>query len=163
MLLFELTRASDRRRFDEQVAARLQHAQHQQRRFAVLVAGADSLAWINRRWGRAAGDAVLRRFARRLLSSLAPDDLFVRYDGNRFGIIRWASSADRALAFAQYLASRIANTPFDIPGSRDAAFLTTSVGVAVTGPLGDAAAVVAAAEGALRRAKDAGGNRIYAA
>jgi len=160
--LHSLPPLADRRHFDELLAGRARQAEYQQRRFAVLLVAADSLAWINRRWGRTAGDSVLRKLARRLLSSLAPDDLLVRYDGNRFGIIRWAASADQAVAFAQHLTSRVAHTPFDIPESRDAAFLTASVGVA----LGEAGhhpdAIVAAAEEALERAKADGGNRVVA-
>src|SRR5262245_13088693 len=125
----------DRRQFDEQLGSQLLQAERQQRRLAVLIVGADSIPWINRRWGRAAGDAVLRRLARRLFSSLLPEDQFARYDGNRFGIIRWAGSPERALALAQQLASRVAGTPFEIPGGRDAAFLTISVGMALAGPM----------------------------
>ena len=154
---------ADRRHFDEQLAARLRQAEYQQRRFAVLVVAADGLAWINRRWGRAAGDSVLRKLARRLLSSLAPDDLLVRYDSNRFGVIRWAPSADQAVAFAQHLASRVANTPFDIPDSRDAAFLTASIGVAPGEAGAKPDAIVATAEQALARAKREGGSRVVAA
>jgi len=161
--LYGLTPLADRRRFDEQLAARLLQAEQQDRRFAVLLVAADSLAWINRRWGRTAGDSVLRKLGRRLLASLAPDDLLARYDGNRFGVIRWAPSADQAVAFAQHLASRIANTPFDIPESRDAAFLTTSTGVTLAGPVGDPATIVAVAEMALERAKADGGNRVILA
>ena len=58
---------------------------------------------------------------------------------------------------------RVAGAPFEIPGGRDAAFLTISVGMTVAGPAGDAAAIVAAAETALRQAKDGGGNRICTA
>jgi two-component system cell cycle response regulator len=158
--LHELTRPSDRRRFDEQIASRLLEAERQQRRFAVVVVGADSLAWINRRWGRAAGDSVLRKLGRRLLASLAPDDSLMRYDGNRYGIIRWAPSTEQAVAFAQHLVSRIANTPFDIPDSHDAAFMTASIGVALAEPGAPAAEIATAAEQALRSAKDAGGNRV---
>ena len=155
-----LARPLDRHRFEAQLGARLALAEHQQRRFGIVLVAADSLAWINRRWGRSAGDSVLRKLGRRLLSSLAMDDLFARYEGNRFAIVRWASSVDRAVAFAQHLAGRVANTPFDIPDSNDAAFLTASMGVA----LGEAGvqppALIAAVEQALRRAKDAGGNRV---
>ena len=161
--LHSLPPLADRRHLDEQLAARLRQAEVQQRRFAVLVVAADGLAWINRRWGRAAGDSVLRKLARRLLSSLAPDDLLVRYDGNRFGVIRWAPSADQAVAFAQHLASRVAHTPFDIPDSRDAAFLTASIGVSLGEAGGQSNAIVAAAEQALARAKGDGGNRVVAA
>jgi diguanylate cyclase (GGDEF)-like protein len=160
--LHELIRPSSRRHFDGQLASRLLQAEREQRRFAVLLAGADSLAWINKRWGRVAGDSVLRKFARRLLASLASEDLFVRYDGNRFGIIRWAPSADQAVAFAQHLASRIANTPFDIPDSHDAAFLTASIGVVLADARARPPHLAAAAEEALRQAKDAGGNRVSA-
>jgi diguanylate cyclase (GGDEF)-like protein len=158
--LHEQVRTSDRRRFDEQLATRLLQAEREQRRFAVLLAGADSLAWINRRWGRPAGDSVLRKFARRLLASLASDDLFARYDGNRFAIIRWAPSIDQAVAFAQHLASRVANTPFDIPDSHDAAFLTASLGVVLADALSRPPDLTTAAEHALQRARAAGGNRI---
>ena len=157
----ELARPSDRSRFDEQLADRLEKAQSLQRRFAVLVVGADSLDWINRRWGRAAGDSVLRKLGRRLLASLGPDDQLTRYDGNRFGIIRWAASADQAAAFAQHLLSRVAHTPFDIPDSHDAAFLTASIGVALGEPGARPPAIFTAVEQALRRARDTGGNRTH--
>jgi diguanylate cyclase (GGDEF)-like protein len=158
-VLDEATRRRDRSHFDERLAAQLQEAAQQQRGLAVLIACADGIAWINKRWGRAAGDSVLRKLARRLAASLAPEDVFARYDGNRFGIIRWVASADRAAAFAQHLSSRVAGAPFEIPGGRDAAFLTISVGLAFVDPPGDPQVIVAAAEEALRRAKDAGGNR----
>lgn len=158
-MLDEATRRRDRSHFDERLAARLQEAAQQHRGLAVLIAGADGIAWVNKRWGRAAGDSVLRKLARRLAASLAPEDVFARYEGNRFGMIRWVASADRAAAFAQHLSSRVAGAPFEIPGGRDAAFLTISVGLAFADPPGDAQAIVAAAEDALRRAKDAGGNR----
>jgi len=54
----------------------------------------------------------------------------------------------------------VAGSPFALPGGRDAAFLTISIGMTVAGPGGDASAIVAAAEAALRQAKDDGGNRI---
>ena len=60
----------------------------------------------------------------------------------------------------QHLAGRVAGSPFALPGGRDAAFLTISIGMTVAGPGGDASAIVAAAEAALRQAKDDGGNRI---
>ena len=160
----EITQQHDRTYLEGQVGAWLQQAEREQRSLAVLVVAADSLESINRRWGRAAGDSVLRKLARRLAANLAPDDAFARYDSNRFGVVRWAASAEQALAFAQHLASRVAADPFEIPGGRDAAFLTVSMGLEVFGPSPDAAAIVTAAEEtALRHAKDGGGNRICTA
>jgi len=162
-VLDEVTKQHDRNHLDDRLGVWLQQAERDQRRLAVLIVAADSVAWINRRWGRGAGDSVLRKLARRLAASLAPDDAFARYDSNRFGIVRWESSADRALALAQHLAGRVAGAPFELPGGRDAAFLTVSIGMTVAGPAGDASAIVTAAESALRQAKDGGGNRICVA
>ena len=158
-MLDEATRRCDRRHFEERLSAQLQEAARQHRALAVLIAGADGIAWINKRWGRAAGDSVLRKLARRLAGGLGPEDVFARHDGNRFGIIRWIASADRAAAFAQDLLSQVAGAPFEIPGGRDAAFLTISIGLTFAEPPGDAQVIVAAAEEALRCAKDEGGNR----
>jgi diguanylate cyclase (GGDEF)-like protein len=160
VVLDEVTLFFQRRHFDEQLELRLRQAESQKRRLAVIFVDADGIARINERWGMATGDAILVGFDRRIAASLSPEDVFAHHDGNRLAIIRWAPSADRALAFAQHLASRVAGAPFEIPGGRDAAFLTISVGLTVVGPAGDAAAIVAAAEAALRQAKDAGGNRI---
>ena len=48
-----------------------------------------------------------------MAASLAPDDTFARYEGNRFGIVRWAASAEQALALAQHLLGRVAGVPFE--------------------------------------------------
>jgi diguanylate cyclase (GGDEF)-like protein len=149
-----------RRHFDEQLELRLREAEAQKRRLAVILVDADGISRINERWGVATGEAVLVGFDRRIAASLAPDDVFAHHDGNRLAIIRWAASTDRASAFAQHLASRVSGAPFEIPGGRDAAFLTASVGVALGGAVREATIVVAAAEEALRRAKKGGGNRV---
>lgn len=158
----EPTRRYKRGHLDERLGAALAEAMGQSRGVAVLIVAADGVEWVNRRWGRAAGDSVLRKLARRLAAGLAGDDTFARYAGNRFGIIRRVTSVDEALAFGQDAVRDVAAAPFKIPGGRDAAVLTISIGVAIAGagPSVDAAAVVGSAESALRRAKDAGGDRI---
>src|SRR4029079_3529513 len=85
-VLEEVTKQHDRSHLDDRLCVWLQQAEREQRRLAGLVGAADMIAWINRRWGRSAGDSVLRKLARRLAASLAPDDAFARYEGNRFGI-----------------------------------------------------------------------------
>jgi two-component system cell cycle response regulator len=157
----EPTRRYKRGHLDERLGAALAEAAGQPRGVAVLVVAADGVEWVNRRWGRAAGDSVLRKLARRLAAGLAAGDTFARYDGNRFGIIRRVTSGDEALAFGLQVVRDVAGAPFKLPGGRDEAVLTISIGLAVAGaaPPVDAAAVVARAEAALRRAKDAGGDR----
>jgi two-component system, cell cycle response regulator len=159
-VLDEVTRFFQRRHFDEQLEARLLQAEREKRRLAILLADADGLARINERWGRATGDAIMVGFGRRIIASLAPDDVFAHHDGSRLAILRWASSAERASAFAQHLASRVSGAPFEIPGGRDAAFLTASIGVALGRARREAGIVVISAEMALRRAQRGGGNRV---
>ena len=162
-MLDEVTRFFQRRHFDEQLEARLLQAEREKRRLAVLLVDADGLARINERWGMATGDAIMVGFDRRIIASLSPDDVFAHHDGDRLAIIRWAASAERASAFAQHLASRVSGAPFEIPGGRDAAFLTASVGVALAEARRQVTLVVFAAEEALRRAKKLGGNRVCVA
>ena len=159
-MLDEVTRFFQRRHFDQQLDARLQQAEHEKRKLAVLLVDADGIARINDRFGMATGDAIMIGFGRRIIASLAPEDVFAHHDGRRLAIIRWAESAERASSFGQHLASRVAGAPFEIPGGRDAAFLTASVGVALGALPRDATLVVAAAEDALGRAQKLGGNRV---
>jgi len=160
VVLDEVTLFFQRRHFDEQLELRLRQAESQKRRLAVILVDADGIARINERWGVATGDAIMVGFGRRIAASLSPEDVFAHHDGNRLAIIRWAPSADRAMAFAQHLASRVSGAPFEIPGGRDAAFLTASVGVALAEAPRQATIVVAAAGDALRRARKLGGNRV---
>jgi two-component system cell cycle response regulator len=162
-VLDEVTRFFQRRHFDEQLGARLLQAERDKGRLAVILVDADGIDRVNQRWGIATGDAVLVGFDRRIASSLSPDDVFAHHDGDRLAIIRWAASAERASAFAQHLASRVSGAPFEIPGGRDAAFLTASLGVALGATTRDATLIVVAAEAALRRAKKLGGNRVCVA
>jgi two-component system cell cycle response regulator len=126
-----LVRAYNRAYFDQQLAIRLVEAHREGRRLALLVADADDFSGINDRWGRGTGDAILAMLARRIRSCLVPEDLFARYDGDQFAVLRWCASAERALAFAQRLQSRICNTPFEVDDARDAVFVTVSIGLAL--------------------------------
>ena len=91
----------------------------------------------------ATGDAILVGFGRRIAASLSPDDVFAHHDGNHLAILRWAPSGERACAFAQHLVSRTSGSPFEIPGGRDAAFLTASIGVALGRARREATIIVA--------------------
>jgi diguanylate cyclase (GGDEF)-like protein len=126
-----LVRAFNRVYFDQQLALRLLEAHREGRRLALLLVDADDFSAINDRWGRAAGDTILALLARRIKSCLVPEDLFARYDGDQFAVLRWCASAERALAFAQRLSSRISNTPFEVDGAHDAPFVTETIGLAL--------------------------------
>lgn len=126
-----LVRAFNRAYFDQQLALRLVEAHREGRRLALMVVDADDFSGINQRWGHDAGDAILAMLARRIKACLVPEDLFARYDGDQFAVLRWCASAERALAFAQRLSSRISNTPFEVDSARDAVFVTVSIGLAL--------------------------------
>ncbi len=127
---------------------------------AALFIDLDGFKEINDRLGHQEGDRVLREAARRLRSSLRPDDLVARYGGDEFVVVCPISDPSDASAVAERILVAIRDAP------DDAMPMGASIGVAVALP-GTAVSVeglIRLADVAMYRAKGAGGNRIeYAA
>jgi two-component system, cell cycle response regulator len=130
-------------------------------KFAVTVflADLDRFKDVNDTYGHAAGDRILQEAARRMKTSLRPYDRIGRYGGEEFLII--ASSCDRSEATV--LAERIRRSISEVTigwSSREIP-MTVSLGFATCEKGStDAASLIAAADEALYRAKNAGRNRV---
>ncbi|WP_369069319.1 putative bifunctional diguanylate cyclase/phosphodiesterase [Kineococcus terrestris] len=124
---------------------------------AVVHLALDGFREVNLAHGRPAGDAVLAEVARRLRTGVRGGDVTARLGGDEFAVLLHdAEGADRAATrLLELLAAPVAlEGPGAGPGAAAVA-LTASAGVATGGR--PARELLAAAERALRAAKDAGG------
>ncbi|WP_432547336.1 putative bifunctional diguanylate cyclase/phosphodiesterase [Kineococcus sp. SYSU DK004] len=123
---------------------------------AVVHLALDGFREVNLAHGRPAGDAVLTEVARRLRAGVRGGDVTARLGGDEFAVLLHdAEGADRAATrLLELLAAPVVLAG---PGAGPAAAvaLTASAGVATGGR--PARELLAAAERALRAAKDAGG------
>jgi len=97
-----LTQLPNRKGLEECAAARLK----EQQRFCVLCFSIDRCAQINERFGRSAGDAVLREFGRRLTASIRTTDVAGRWGGVEFLILMECSLQD-AMARLRQISQKV--------------------------------------------------------
>jgi diguanylate cyclase (GGDEF)-like protein len=117
----------------------------------LAVLDVDSFRWFNDRSGRKAGDAFLRDLARVLQAGLRMDDALGRVGGDRFAVLLPRCTLPAAHAIVRHLCR---STPRG---------LTCSSGIPLWDEDEPPGALLARAEGALRRAKLAGRDRVVIA
>lgn len=125
---------------------------------AVVLADLDHFKSVNDVHGHAAGDAVLQEAARRLGGSLRPYDHLGRYGGEEFLLALSGCGAAEGERVANRVRQCLSDGTIAIPGG--ALHVTASFGVAAAGGDADPAELIAAADRALYRAKNAGRNRV---
>lgn len=127
---------------------------------AVMIADLDHFKQINDWHGHAAGDAVLVEAARRLKQNLRPDDLIARIGGEEFLIAMPGADRTAARQAALRLCQRMAEVPFDLPGTPASLKVTISIGLALTDRgVFSPEELMKRADAALYRAKQTGRNR----
>jgi len=118
----------------------------------------DHFKAINDTYGHLAGDHVLGEVADRLRGAIRESDSVGRWGGEEFLAVLGDCDAEAADAAVGRILRGVAAEPFVF--SAGAVSVTVSVGFASYGPaLHDAGSLLAAADGALYRAKAAGRNR----
>jgi len=131
------------------------------RPLAVVMVDIDHFKKVNDTCGHLAGDQVLAAVARAMVGQLRPCDVAGRFGGEEFAVLLPDATEATARLGAERLRSSIAATR-PLPGG--ALRVTVSVGVAVAAPVReDQQELVAAADAALYRAKQAGRNRVQLA
>lgn len=154
-----LTGVANRRRFDEALADEIARVARYGGTLSLVLADIDHFKRINDSLGHAAGDEVIQSLGRVLRECARGRDLVARYGGEEFAILLPQTDLSRALRFAER-ARRAVTALEDLPGN---AGVTASFGVAELGSAGDAAQLIAAADAALYRAKEAGRDRVMPA
>ncbi|MDQ7990060.1 MAG: diguanylate cyclase [Candidatus Dactylopiibacterium sp.] len=154
-----LTGLANRRRFDDALSREWARAVRSGQSLALLMMDVDQFKPYNDLYGHLAGDECLRRLGAVLASAgRRPADLAARYGGEEFAMILPETTEEGAALVAQDIRRRLAELSLAHAGAENGR-VTLSIGVACTAPreaMGDALALVAAADRALYLAKQGG-------
>jgi diguanylate cyclase len=151
----ELTGLANRRQILERLEQEQRHAERIDRPFCVSIIDIDNFKAINDRLGHAAGDEVLRAFARESAAMLRAGDLLGRWGGEEFLLLMRDTGAHQGEAAVWRMLHRLRALPWE-----GGAHLTFSAGV-VEHRRGDQFAdTVARADRVMYQAKRAGRNTV---
>ncbi len=155
-----LTGISNHRHFVELLGQEAERSRRVGRPLSLIMLDIDDFKRINDRYGHPAGDAVLTRVAQLVAGLLRRSDVVARYGGEEFAAILPDAGPEPAAAVAETVRSEVERRPIELPASGSIA-VRISLGVATLPDDADsAAALVAAADGALYQAKRSGKNRV---
>ncbi len=127
---------------------------------SILMIDIDHFKQFNDTYGHPAGDDALRIAARVLLDELRPRDFAVRYGGEELMVILPNTHQKAALIVAQRLCDRMRGAVVLAGTDRPLPHITASFGIASLEHGQHADCLVAAADKALYRAKQAGRNQV---
>jgi len=154
----------NRKYLEEHLEADFKLARRHREPLSLLMIDIDHFKQINDTYGHPTGDRVLTVLTSLLTGRLRGEDLLARYGGEEFSILLRNTPLAGAIAVAESLCVVIGDGPFEVHGKEIA--VTISIGVAAYAeatPHRDPKALVAAADGALYRAKKLGRNRVETA
>ncbi|WP_258903348.1 diguanylate cyclase [Actinokineospora sp. UTMC 2448] len=153
-----LTQLYTRRYFESRLDTEVERAGREGPAFAVLIVDVDHFKAINDTYGHPAGDRVLAEIAHRLRGAVRSGEVLARYGGEEFALL----AQDVAAADLPSLADRLRRTVAEAEialGPGESVKVTVSVGAVMSTGQDSGAALVAAADRALYRAKAAGRDR----
>ncbi len=153
----QLTGLLNRRGFEERFEEELRRGAHDDLSVSVVVCDCDGLKTMNDLRGHEMGDAMLELIASCLRTHKRASDVAARVGGDEFAVLLPDTSIETALAVAERIRGAI--TAETLAGFRPSA----SFGVASFPLHGSTAAeVMKVADDALYRAKQRGGDEIFA-
>lgn len=123
----------------------------------------DEFGRYNQTFGKGAGDSCLRLIAQAIKGTFRRgSDVCARYDGQRFACLAVSGAEGDQRAFAETVCARVRNLSLPHPKARSGRYVTVRGGVAVLVPEPEERVerLLAAAEGALAEARDAGGDCV---
>ncbi len=153
----ELTGLLNRRSMDEQIISEVNRHSRYGGVFSIILLDLDSMKKINDQYGHLAGDGLLSRTGVILQKSVRSVDQAFRYGGDEFAILLPNTPVSAAVRVAERVRKQLAAKLVV-----DDMTVTASVGLASWPANGtEANDIVAAADAALYKAKNEGGNRSY--
>jgi diguanylate cyclase (GGDEF)-like protein len=154
-----LTDLVNRRRFEEELGARLAEARRYDTSGALLVLDLDRFKPINDEHGHAAGDAMLKAVAGTLRATVRMTDIVARLGGDEFAVVLPHTSVEGAATCAAKIIDAIGALRVTFAGVE----LGVGVSIGIAGFQGNGESVetaLAAADSALYDAKRAGRGRF---
>ncbi len=161
-----LTGVANRRRFDEALVNESQRARRNGGTLALILIDVDFFKPYNDLYGHQRGDACLQAVAAELSRQVVrASDVVARYGGEEFACILPETPLGGAVQKAERIELAIRALAIAHAGSGVSDVVTVSLGVAVSDAAGDTdpAALLAAADAQLYRAKAEGRGRVSAA
>ncbi len=148
--------AQNREFFNESLSKAMVHTKRHQKILAVLVINLDFFKQINLRFGRDAGDLVLKEIGERFVNTLRTDDMLTRLEGDEFVVLLNDIGKPK---FASAVAEKLQNScakPIKI--NTHEVTVKTSIGICIYPSDGDSLeSLLTNAKTALDAAKRAGG------
>ena len=156
----------NRRHFDDRLSAELVTSSRYTRPMSLLLVDVDGFRRVNEAHGRSAGDEALGLVSRLVRSAVRREDILARISGEQFGVVARETPLSAGRALGERIRKAVERGHISVRG-QDLS-LTVSVGVVGVDTIVTYTAtrtetdVLLLAEAALRRALDAGGNRVEA-
>jgi two-component system, cell cycle response regulator len=155
-----LTGLYTRREFERRLKEEAERSRRFGRSFALLMLDTDHFKALNDTHGHPAGDGALRAVAALVSGEVRAVDTVARYGGEEFAVLLPETSGPGGLALAERIRVSVASQAITVAQGQ-AGNLTVSIGVAAFPEIaGSERELVAAADGALYAAKNAGRNRV---
>jgi diguanylate cyclase (GGDEF)-like protein len=157
-----LTQLFNKRFFVQRLSEEILKAEKGHYPVSLFIFDLDHFKHYNDTQGHQAGDEVLRMTGRILREMVRPDDTPARYGGEEFIVILPQTPKDGAMVAAERVRERIASHPYVNRESQPLKVVSLSGGVATFPDDGRSGTdLVAAADAALYRAKQAGRNKVF--
>jgi len=157
----DLTGLANARRFHEALARELERTRRFSTEVSLVMADIDDFKQVNDEFGHQQGDAVLVEVARAMRDQCREVDHVARYGGEEMALILPQTDLPGAAELAERVRRAVARKTIARLDGEGELSVTATFGVAaVPESAVDASALIAAADGALYRAKRAGKNRV---
>ena len=157
-----LTGLANHRTFQARLDEQLAVARRYGKRLSLILCDVDHFKAVNDTYGHPVGDQVLQGTARVLLKEARETDLVARYGGEEFALVMPETESAGAVAIAERIRARLAETAF--PSELGPLRVTLSLGVATFPDDAQAKSrLIELADASLYHAKRHGRNRAVAA
>jgi diguanylate cyclase (GGDEF)-like protein len=158
-----LTRAFNRKYFNERLVAEVAHSKRHKVKLALLMLDVDRFKQTNDTHGHLVGDMVLRMVAAQIQRLVRVDDLLARFGGEEFALLARSTGKREAASLAERIRKSVEG--MEVPTQQGPIRVTVSIGVASLsdiGTNGGPTELLELADRRLYKAKSLGRNRVCA-